>query len=101
MLVEYFGAKKSPNEVVPIVFDFSNKLPNGIESLLTLSISVKNGADSNVSSMPLGSAVVNGSVVTQLLQGGVSGTTYLITCYVGYGQIKYEIGGYLVVEEVF
>jgi len=100
MEVEYFESKKAPSEVIPITFDFTALLPLGIDSVETLSISVVNGADPDTGTMKVGVATIQNSVVTQLIQNGLSGVKYLITCLVVYGQIKFQLGGYLVVEDL-
>lgn len=75
-----FPAKTS-SEIHLLSFDFSNDLPAGVTiSTQIVSAAVYSGVDATPSAIISGAATDTAQVVTQLLTGGVSGTTYLLTC---------------------
>jgi hypothetical protein len=61
--------------------DFINKLLPG-ETILSAvwSVTVAAGTDANPSAMVQGSAVINGSAVSQIITGGVPGVRYAPIC---------------------
>ena len=75
-----FPAKLS-TETHLLTFDFSNDLPAGVTiSTQVVTAAVYSGVDASPSSIISGSASDSSQTVTQLVTGGVSGTTYLLTC---------------------
>lgn len=75
-----FPAKLS-TETHLLTFDFSNDLPAGVTiSTQVVTAAAYSGADASPSSVISGSASDSSQTVTQLVTGGVSGTTYLLTC---------------------
>jgi methylmalonyl-CoA mutase cobalamin-binding subunit len=75
-----FPAKLS-TETHLLTFDFSNDLPAAVTiSTQVVTAAVYSGVDASPSSLISGSASDSAQIVTQLVTGGVSGTTYLLTC---------------------
>lgn len=72
---------KITTEVVSVPFDFSSQLTNG-ETITSqaVTVSVFQGEDANPSALLSGSASVSGTVVSQLITGGVAGVVYLLDC---------------------
>lgn len=62
-------------------FDFVSELAAG-ESIAdaTWTATVHEGADANPNGIISGAAAISGTIVTQLVVGGVDGTTYLLQC---------------------
>jgi hypothetical protein len=94
--VDWFDSK-TPAEIVAISFDFKNVVAS-VDSIDSVLISVKEGVDSSVNSMLFNSPTLIGSVVTQLISGGVQGATYLISATVIKGNEKYSLAGYLPIK---
>ncbi len=71
---------KAPTEVEVFSFDFVNNLAHG-ETIVSGSsvITIKSGIDPAVGSMVSGAVGINGSRVSQLVQGGVDGAYYYLT----------------------
>lgn len=74
-------APKTTSEGVNVPFDFISRLGSS-ETISTqvVTCTVWSGVDASPSSMISGSASHSGSVVTQLVIGGVAGVTYYLLC---------------------
>jgi hypothetical protein len=92
-------SSKKPSEAIIEQVDFISQLGPG-ETLLTAvcTCSVYTGIDANPSAMISGVASIGGTIVSQLVIGGVLGTIYefLATVTTSLGQ-KIELAGYLAV----
>lgn len=92
-------SSKKPSEAIIEQVDFISQLGPG-ETLLTAvcTCSVYTGVDANPSAMISGVASIGGTIVSQLVIGGVLGTIYefLATVTTSLGQ-KIELAGYLAV----
>jgi hypothetical protein len=92
-------SSKKPSEIIIEQVDFISQLGPG-EVILTAvcTCSVYTGVDPNPSAMISGAATFAGSVVSQLVIGGILGTIYefLATVTTNLGQ-KIELAGYLAV----
>ena len=73
-----FSPKRSTETEVFSV-DYTNLLPEGV-TIASAVWSVKTSSGSAAPSMLSGAAVVAGSLVSQMLTGGVPGVTYVPTC---------------------
>lgn len=86
-------------EAILLPFDFISKLANGetISTKVVTSV-VWSGVDASPSSMISGAASHSGSVVSQLITGGVAGVTYYLLCTIttSAGQTL-QLAGFLVV----
>jgi hypothetical protein len=80
---------KQPTEIELFSVDFSDNL-SSVETILSASsvMTIKSGIDPAVGTMVLGPAVINGSKVGQMVQGGVAGNYYYlsITIVTSYAQ---------------
>lgn len=72
---------KIASEVRKEVFDFTSRLAVGetISSASTTCV-VYSGTDASPSAVISGAAAISGAQVTQMITGGTSGVTYLLTC---------------------
>jgi hypothetical protein len=72
---------KKPGEVLNVGFDFSDVLAPA-ENLVsaTISITVLRGTDPAPNDMRKNDPAIIGDIVSQFIQGGIAGVTYLITC---------------------
>lgn len=90
---------KTASEQVRVPFDFISRL-GGSETISTqvVTCTVWSGTDPSPSSMISGSASHSGSVVTQLVIGGVAGVTYYLLCRIttSLGQTL-DLAGFLTV----
>jgi hypothetical protein len=91
--------EKDPLEVIPITFEFKNLTSSPLVPSISV-IQTAGPADSGVSSMKVGSAVVVGTQVLQRIGGGVTGCNYELQCQVdtveGY---RYVLAGILPVRD--
>lgn len=72
---------KDPVETENFYFNWAGKLQNGETiSTATVTMTVASGVDANPSAMKSGNAVINGTLVKQVLQGGLNGVTYNASC---------------------
>jgi hypothetical protein len=72
---------KANGETIKEVFDFTSRLAVGETiSTATVTAAVYSGTDPTPT-LVSGAATIQGAQVTQLLAGGVAGTTYLLTCF--------------------
>lgn len=73
-------SNKDPRGILPLGIDYADLLDEG-ETIVSASaeIALLSGTDADPAAMLLGSAVVDGSVVGQWVQGGVAGCTYRLT----------------------
>jgi len=72
---------KTPTEQELFGFDFSRLLPSGVTiSSAVVTATVIDGTDADPSAMISGSATISGSLVSQLVIGGVAGVTYCLKC---------------------
>jgi hypothetical protein len=69
---------KTPGEITAVSFDFKNVV-SSVDSVESVSITIKQGIDAGVNNMLLNTATLTGLVVTQLIRNGIDGNTYLIT----------------------
>ncbi len=90
-------SKKDPAEVIPVTFDFS-RLVSAIDSVITVEITVHDGIDANSSTMLLGSAVVDGSELTQMVRNGLDSVVYSIKAEISKGDEKYKLSALLPVQ---
>jgi hypothetical protein len=92
-------SSKKPSEIIIEQVDFISQLGQG-ETILTAvcTCTVYTGVDANPSAMISGAATFSGTVVSQLVTGGVLGTIYefLATVTTSLSQ-KIELAGYLAV----
>lgn len=90
---------KKIGETVIVPFDFISKLAVG-ETIFsaTCTVSVYTGVDSNPSGLVDGTPTISGTVVNQLITGGVLGTIYsiLVAATTSFGQTL-ELSGYLAI----
>ena len=90
---------KKIGETVIVPFDFISKLAMGetISGAVTTA-TVYTGVDSNPGAIIDGTATINGTVVNQLVTGGVLGTIYslLVAATTSLGQTL-ELSGYLAI----
>ena len=70
---------KIASEVKSYTCDFSDLLGSETISTQTVTATVYSGTDSNPSAIISGSASKSGSIVTQLITGGVAGVIYDVT----------------------
>jgi hypothetical protein len=73
---------KDPAEVITVTADFSTELAAGetIRVPTNTITTVPEGRDPNAADMLIGTPEVVGGQVLQMLEGGIDGTTYLVTC---------------------
>lgn len=90
---------KLAEEIIPVSFDFI-RLINTIDSVESLAITVKDGVDTNVGAMLIGSPVINEATVSQLVKEGVAGVIYRIKAKVISGSEKYTLALDLPVREL-
>lgn len=93
-IVEPTIIRKKPGERLALDFVFTNLLPSADETIGSPTVAADGG-------LVLGSAVVAGQVVQQLVSGGVAGTRYRVACTVTSspaGWIR-QLVGYIQVEE--
>lgn len=90
--------KKAPAEIIPVAFDFSS-LVSAIDSVI-ITITVKSGADPDVGTMPLSSAIITDATVKQLIRNGLDANVYRIRADIMSGSEKYSLAMYLPVCEV-
>ena len=88
-----FLDSKTPSEIVAVSFKFDQVITS-IDSVDSVTVSVVNGTDANVGTMPLNAATILGTTVTQLIRNGIDGNMYLITCNISRGSEKYSLAGY-------
>ena len=73
---------KNPGEQLNLGFDFSSSLsPNETLVSAAVTITVLRGIDAHPENMLVGDPHVVGGVVSLFVTGGVSGVTYLLSCY--------------------
>lgn len=78
-----YTANKDYLATLPLQFDFTNALGAGvIQGSPTLTIELLAGVDASPTNVLLGTATVNGAIVTQWLKAGVVGCCYHIRCII-------------------
>lgn len=87
-----------------IGFDFSADLANYPDVTISAAVmeaSVVSGTDPDPSSILTGSVVVDGTQVSQMREGGITGVTYKIRCEatLSDGQVLVETGNLKLVRE--
>ena len=92
-------SSKTPNEIVPLSFDFSAVLTL-VSAVASLTISVVDGTDADVATMLDGAAEIQGPIVVQMVRGGVDGVTYELRCLAANGAERYELVGQLPVDAI-
>ena len=72
---------KRPEEKFPVQFQFADQLQFGetISGQVCTCV-VFQGEDANPSAVLFGSPTLSGTVVSQVVQGGVAGVVYVLTC---------------------
>lgn len=90
-------SSKATDEIIPLSFDFSN-LVKSIDSVV-ITVSVRKGVDASPADLLLSSAVINSSMVQQLIKSGVEGVIYKVKASISSGDIKYSLSAYLPVKE--
>lgn len=90
---------KTPNEIVPLTFDFS-AVTDLVTAIVSLTISVVDGTDEAVAAMLDGAAQIQASSVVQLVKSGVDGVTYEVRCLAESGSERYELVGHLPVYAI-
>ena len=90
---------KQADATVPLTFDFTSELPSGVTvSAATTTCTVWSGTDASPQSVVDGAASISGTVVTQVVTGGVNGVIYLLECKAtGSDGNIYPLQGYLAV----
>lgn len=90
---------KFSGETKPYQVDFLSELPNGVTiSSASVTASVQTGNDSDPQNIVSGSASISGTLVTQVITGGVAGAIYqLIYSAVGSDSNTYQLLGVLAV----
>jgi hypothetical protein len=74
---------KKVEETSVVTFDFTSRLNVGATiSTQVVTSEVYSGVDASPSAMISGSASASGTVVTQLITGGVLGVLYLLECVI-------------------
>lgn len=68
---------KDPSEVVRLGYDFANLLDT-TETISSATVSIRTSAGVATSAMLSGSEDIDGTVVRQLITGGVAGTSYRV-----------------------
>ena len=73
-------SQKDPAETYAVAFDFSADVPSG-ETIAssTWTATTYSGNDSSPSSILYGSPTISGGTVKQMMTGGNSGVSYLVT----------------------
>jgi hypothetical protein len=69
---------KDPSEVVRLGVDFANLLDTG-ETINSATVGIRTVAGVSTAAMLSGAAEIDGSVVRQLVTGGVAGTHYKLS----------------------
>jgi hypothetical protein len=69
---------KDPAETVRLGVDFANLLDTG-ETITSASVGIRTAAGVSTAAMLSGTDEIDGSVVRQLITGGVAGTTYKLS----------------------
>jgi len=90
---------KTTDETKQLTFDYSSDLGAGETITSTaVSCSVWSGTDPSPTSLVSGSATISGSLVLQLITGGLAGVIYFVRCLAttNAGQVLPK-GGYLAV----
>ena len=90
-------SSKAPDEVVPVIFEFGG-LVTAIDSVVSLSVTVHKGTDPDPSTMILNASSVDGTDVTQLIQGGLDTVIYKVRALVQSGQLRYALEAHLPVR---
>ncbi len=83
---------KVPTEVIPVVFDYS-EITQTIDSIASIGIAVITGTDASSALMLVGSPVITGTSVVQLVRNGVVGVKYRLFCLATVNSEKYQIDG--------
>lgn len=88
-------SNKTPTEVITVGFDFSRLLITG-ETISTATVTavVSSGTDSAPENIIDGSESIAGSLVSQMITGGVNGVDYVLSAFVttSQGNAYQEIG---------
>ena len=75
--------EKDPGEIVPVSFDFSADVATGATvTLISVSVSVVDGADPAPANILAGAATASGATVVQWITGGLDATRYKLRCRV-------------------
>jgi hypothetical protein len=69
---------KDPSEVVRLGVDFANLLDTG-ETIIGATVTVRSASGVAQAAMLSGDDEIDGSIVRQLITGGVTGTTYKVS----------------------
>lgn len=74
-------SSKDPEEIVELGFEFANIIETGETiSSASFDVSVLAGTDATPAAMLSGAVIIEGTVVSQKIIGGVDGCTYRIEC---------------------
>lgn len=87
---------KTPSEIIPVTFDYSELGVTAIDAVYQVGIYVVTGTDAASADMVIGSPTTDGATVTQLIRNGVAGVTYRVYCIVNVDSEKYQIDGDMV-----
>ena len=93
-----FVDSKTTAETVRVMFPFSD-LVDSIDLVVSVTVSVVIGTDATPDAIKNGVATISGTLVTQHIQGGVDGVTYLINCIIAKGIERYAVACYLPVAD--
>ncbi len=88
---------KAPDEIIPVTFDFAS-LVTSIDSVVSVAVTVHKGVDASPSALILNTAIVNGTDVTQLIQGGLDTVFYKVRALIQSGQERYALEALLPVR---
>lgn len=81
---------KAPAEIITLIFDFTALTSTPTNPVVTVT-ALTYSADPSPSGILQGLPTVIGSKVTQLIQNGVNGVYYEVTCQVDSGSERYTL----------
>ncbi|SFK92138.1 hypothetical protein SAMN05216302_102116 [Nitrosomonas aestuarii] len=90
-------SSKAPDEIVAVSFDFS-RLADSIDSVVSVAVTVHKGTDASPAAMILNTPIISGTVVSQLIQGGLDAVFYKVRAVIAIGQQRYALSAILPVR---
>lgn len=88
---------KPSYDIIPLTFDFSDAI-TPLTAVDTINVTVLAGTDPNPNSIKIGSPVLMGQFVKQLVKG-LNGVTYHLDCRSFAGSEQYSVCAILPVED--
>lgn len=88
---------KPSYDIIPLTFDFTN-VPTTITAVNAIVVTVTSGTDPAPNSIKIGSPVLSGQLVKQLVKG-LNGVTYHLDCQAIAGSEQYSVCAILPVED--